>query len=214
MINTCKRCKEYQIDKEIIHRNGKSFAICGHCKYPNPFISLPLFIISGASGVGKTTTMRLLKQEISNMVFLDGDIMTKAHFSCPKENENIFRIFKNIHQNGLPVVLSTCLFPQHFENSLEKRYFSKIHFLALYCSERDLLKRLSKRPKWRHKISSPFVETNRWVKSQLKHNTQMTFFNTSEKSPVEIKDEIKQYLTSVDWTQGLDEVNVCQMSTL
>lgn len=52
MIGTCARCGNYEWDKEV---DGNVIR-CPKCGNTWEFIKLPLFVLTGCSGVGKTTT--------------------------------------------------------------------------------------------------------------------------------------------------------------
>ncbi len=68
MFNVCPRCGEYAVEKSI--DPSGSYAICPFCRYAHPFLQQALFIITGASGSGKTTVclklVSLLKECVVN----------------------------------------------------------------------------------------------------------------------------------------------------
>jgi adenylate kinase family enzyme len=47
---------------------------------------LPLFIVAGASGAGKTTVCRLISPRYEAVVALDMDILWRAEFDTPADN--------------------------------------------------------------------------------------------------------------------------------
>jgi gluconate kinase len=195
MLNICFNCGEYQADKEVIILDSVSYAVCKYCDFKSKFESLPLYILSGASGIGKTSIMKSLQAEMLELVFLDGDALVMNNDFSAESKENLLRIFKNIHQSGKPVLVSVCFFPQHFKESIEKRYFRRINFLTLFCEEQDLVKRLKSRPSLRHNTILPFIETNRWVNTQISNNNnEMIFFSNSQRSLEQSKNEIKEWL--------------------
>ncbi|MBN1922962.1 MAG: hypothetical protein JW892_17070 [Anaerolineae bacterium] len=53
MFNTCPKCGAYRADKII--DPDRAIAICPECGHRHPFLRLPLLIVSGASGAGKST---------------------------------------------------------------------------------------------------------------------------------------------------------------
>jgi len=58
--------------------------------------------------------------------------------------------------------------PENIENCIERRYFSKIYYLALVCSDETLSERLQQRPAWRGTQNPTYIEEhirfNRWFK--------------------------------------------------
>ncbi len=164
----------YHADK-MIDPSGP-FAICPECGYKHPFRQSPLFIVSGASGAGKTTVCQYLLGKITQAVLLDSDILWRPEFNTPDTNyrdffETWLRVCKNISQSGQPVVLfgSGVGVPENIENRIERRYFSKIHYLALVCSDETLPERLQQRPVWRGTREPAYIEEsirfNHWFKT-------------------------------------------------
>jgi len=72
MTNTCFQCGIYRADK-IIDPDGP-VAICPECGYRHRFAQLPLLIVSGASGSGKSTVCQILLGRSTRVVILDSDI--------------------------------------------------------------------------------------------------------------------------------------------
>lgn len=174
MMNVCFQCGMYRADKEI--DPAGPFAICPECGYSHPFQWLPLLIVSGASGTGKTTTFQRLLGHVTKAVLLDSDILWRPEFDTPDTNyrdyfELWLRICKNIAQSGRPVVLfgAGAGVPENIENCIERRYFSKIHYLALVCSDDVLAERLQQRPIWRGTREPAYIQAhirfNHWFKA-------------------------------------------------
>ena len=174
MMNVCFQCGMYHADKLI--DPGGPFAICPECGYKYQFQRLPLLIVSGASGTGKTTVCRYLLGQVASAVLLDSDIIWRPEFNAPDTNyqdffETWLRVCKNISQSGRPVVLfgAGVGVPENIENRIERRYFSTVHYLALVCSDDTFSGRLYQRPTWRGTREPTFIEEqirfNRWFKA-------------------------------------------------
>ena len=174
MVNVCINCGEYCAEKEVDISNQS--ALCPLCGFNNKFVSMPLFIIGGASGTGKTTALNELIGKMDNVILLESDIIWQDEFNKPENNyrkffETWLRIAKNISQSNRPVVLFGAGFgvPENIESCIERRYFSKINYLNIYCSDEELEKRLLKRPHWRKCQNYEFIEKqkefNNWVKN-------------------------------------------------
>ncbi len=174
MMNVCFQCGMYHADK-LIDPSGP-FAICPECGYKHPFQQLPLLIVSGASGTGKTTVCQHLLGQVTRAVLLDSDILWRPEFNTPDTNyrdffETWLRVCKNISQSGRPVVLfgAGVGVPENIENRIERRYFSKVNYLALVCSDETLSQRLQQRPEWRGTHKPAYIEEhirfNSWFKA-------------------------------------------------
>jgi len=173
MINVCFNCGIYRADK-IIDPSGPN-AICPECGYRHPFLQLPLLVVSGASGSGKSAVHHQLTGNIKEAIVLDADILWRTEFNQPENNyrdfmETWLRVCKNISQSGRPVVLfgAGTGVPENIEPCVERRYFSRVHYLALICEDEVLTERLKSRPAWRKSSDPIYVEDhlnfNRWFK--------------------------------------------------
>lgn len=155
---------------------------CPFCGYKQEIKRRPLFIITGASGAGKSTISTELFLKAKDYVVMESDILWNDTYNTPENNyreyrEVWLRLCKNISQVGKPVVLCGCAVPEQFENCLERRYFSDIHYIAVVCDDDILYNRLTKNRGYSEKddyvkISMDF---NKW----LKENADKTLPNMS-----------------------------------
>lgn len=154
---------------------------CGHTEEIN---RMPLFIITGASGVGKSTVCRQLFLKEKDYIVMESDILWNNSFNHPENNyreyrELWLRMCKNISQIGKPVVLCGSAVPEQFENCLERRYFSEIYYLALVCDEDILCKRLEERVDYKNYIKGS-IEFNAWLKENAdKTNPKIKLIESS-----------------------------------
>jgi hypothetical protein len=205
MMNVCFQCGMYRADK-IIDPSGP-FAICPECGYQHSFLYLPLLVVSGASGTGKSTVCNHLIGRYQESVLLDSDILWRAEFNTPNDNyrdyfETWLRVCKNISQSGRPVVLfgAGAGVPENLEGCIERRYFSSIKYLALVCSDEVLSERLWQRPEWRGTRDPRYIEVhqrfNQWFTDYNKTENQppITIVDTSQKSLGETVKEVEDWI--------------------
>jgi predicted ABC-type ATPase len=206
VFNVCPSCGKYAVEKSI--DTTGPFAVCPHCHYAHPFLQQPLFIISGASGTGKTTVCLSLISMLNECVVLEQDILWGMVPATPEDNYRSFRnvwlrIAKNIGQAGRPVVLCGTALPDQFEECPERRYFSTLYYLTLVCDDDLLVERLQRRPKWRQTHTPEFpddmVQFNRWLKANA-HITRppMTLYDTSHQNI----DETVAFIVKEDSTRA------------
>lgn len=202
MFNVCPGCGEYTDAKEVIVPPGE--AVCPNCGYKHNFLSLPLFVITGASGSGKTTAALELASATRDFVILDQDILWTDAFNQPENDYRLFRntwlrMVKNIHQAGKPVVLFGSAIPQQYESSTERRYIRSIHYLALVCESGELKRRLTERPHWRKSGSKENLERmldfNNWLtKNASNTEPKMTILDTTQRTVQETIQSIQHWL--------------------
>jgi adenylate kinase family enzyme len=195
----------YHADK-IIDPSGP-FAICPECGYPHPFLYLPLLIVSGASGAGKSTVCNQLTGRYQESVLLDSDILWRSEFNKPEDNyreyfETWLRVCKNISQSGRSVVLfgAGVGVPENLEGCIERRYFSSITYLALVCSDDVLAVRLQQRPPWRGTRAPEYIQEhqrfNQWFINYKTNENQppITLLDTGRKSLEETVQEVEAWI--------------------
>jgi ribose 1,5-bisphosphokinase PhnN len=207
MFNVCWQCGVYRADKTIV--SGESIApvaLCPECGHCHPFRRLPLLVISGASGAGKSTVCQLLLGRISDVVLLDSDILWRPEFDTPNDHYRAFfetwlRMAKNIAQAGRPVVLfgAGMGVPANLEPCVERRYLGALHFLALTCDDDMLARRLRQRPAWRQSGSDDYiaghVQFNRWFKNQAQQPASpIELLDTTDQSPTETARLVAEWL--------------------
>lgn len=175
MMNVCLHCGEYRADKRI-DPDGPN-AVCPLCGHRHPFRQLPLLVVSGASGAGKSAVLQRLAGRVDGAVLLDADILWRSEFNGPAEGyrgffETWLRLCKNISQSGRPVVLfgAGVGVPANLEACVERRYLADVHILALVCDDEVLAERLLSRPEWRRSGDAGFVAEqirfNQWFRDR------------------------------------------------
>jgi broad-specificity NMP kinase len=206
MWNVCWQCGQYRVDK-IIELAGP-VAICPECGHPHPFRQLPLLLVSGASGTGKSTVCQALLGQLPSVVLLDSDILWRPEFDTPGDQYGAFfetwlRLCKNIGQAGRPVVLfgAGVGVPANLDACVERRYFGALHYLALTCDEADLRQRLQQRPAWRKSHEADFVaqqlQFNQWFKLRARHSEPaMALIDTSALSITETVGQVINWIAS------------------
>jgi adenylate kinase family enzyme len=204
MFNICPNCGEYRADKVVVLEEGH--AICPNCSFRSKFIRLPLFILTGASGVGKSTVCLELAARMKDAVVMESDILRREEFNRPETNyreyrETWLRVCKNISQAGKPVVLCGVGVPTEFEQCIERRYFSELHYLALICDDQILASRLRNRPAWRGPSNDERVKEqvmfNRWLINNAQNTEpQMTLLDSSEITVNETVEKVERWIRS------------------
>jgi hypothetical protein len=204
-MNVCFQCGAYRADK-VVDPTGP-YAICPECGYKHTFRQLPLLVVSGAICAGKSTVCQTLLGKIDSVVLLDSDIIWRAEFNTPATHyreffETWLRVCKNIAQSGRPVVLfgAGCGVPDNLETRVERRYFSRIHYLALTCSEEVLRQRLGQRPAWRGANDTGFMDAqfrfNKWFKD---YNGQppINLLDTTNQPPDEVAHQVAAWINGI-----------------
>ncbi|MBU3812002.1 MAG: hypothetical protein H9893_10165 [Candidatus Niameybacter stercoravium] len=201
MISICPKCHNHDWDKEV-KKEDKTVICCPKCRHEWSSKGLPLFILSGCSGVGKTTTAMELLQRKTNFIVLDADYFqfmpsdTLEDWAAHIERQE--EISADIMQCGLPVLwaMAGCLDRLH--STYHERFFSGIHCLALTCETEELHRRMTE---------GRNITSEQWIQSSIEYNQyfrehdtigdiKFSCFDTTNKSTKEIADYVIQWVNS------------------
>ena len=202
MLNNCRNCEHYNPAK-VISDDGLTMK-CPKCGAVNDIKRLPLFLITGASGVGKSTIAAELFRNEKDYIVIEGDILWNQVYNTPEDDyrkyrELQLRLCKNISQGGKPVVLCGCSVPNQFEKCIESRYFSSFHYIAITCEDKVLEKRLrDKRNITDENWIKSSIEFNKWLKGNAeKTNPKIHLLDTSTKPLHESCKLVDEWLMSI-----------------
>ncbi|MGI5958825.1 MAG: AAA family ATPase [Massiliimalia sp.] len=164
-----------------------------------PTKKMDLFLLTGASGVGKSTAAEILFQRESDYLVMESDLLWDERFNTP---ENLYAPYRelwltvcaNISQIGKPVVLCGCGVPEQFEPREARRYFNKLYYLALVCDPKELERRMRQ---------GRNITDDSWIQSSLDYNQWLLengeqagicLINTTEKTPEQAAEQIDQWI--------------------
>jgi broad-specificity NMP kinase len=199
MIGICPKCGNHEWNKQI--SEDKKNIICQQCGYQWKFKSMPLFVLTGCSGVGKTTTAQELIQRDIDFIVMDADFLYNIMpHETEEDNKNwveqILSLSKNIMQGGKPLLWTMAGALNYFENTYNRRFFTEIHYLALVCNSEDLEKRMRE---GRHITDSNWINSsidyNRWfIEKGIVSNQKIDTYDITGKSVSEVADYVTQWI--------------------
>ncbi len=167
----------------------------------NPTKKLPLFVVTGASGVGKSSACEVLFQNEKDYIVIENDLFWNKVYMTPENNyrpyrELSLRVCANISQAGLPVVLCCAAMPEQLEVCRERGYFTKIHYLAVVCDDNVLEERMRS---GREITDTDWIQGskdfNGWFKNRDKTvKPEITLLDNSELTPEEAAEIIDKWI--------------------
>lgn len=162
MVDICPLCGNYDWDKTV----DGSIITCPQCGHGWAFLKLPLFVVTGASGVGKTTTVQALQRVSRDFVCLDADFFynlmpheTEADYMA--QTEQAQSLSRDVMQCGRPVVWAQAGNIHMLDKTYGTRFFSGIFVLALTCPEEEL--------RWRM-TAGRGISDEGWIQSSADYN--------------------------------------------
>jgi hypothetical protein len=204
-LNVCPACGAWEVEKRVEPLGGGwAIAVCPACGGEHRFRHLPLFVVTGPSGAGKTTVMHQLLHTMTECVVIESDVLWGT---VPEDGPGDFstylnvwlRMVKTIAQAGRPVLLCGTALPDQLEHLPERRYIGTISYLALTCEPGVLRARLEARPAWRESGGEAFVgrmlEFNHWLRANAATTSPpMTLHDTSAVSPEQTVAFVRQWV--------------------
>lgn len=162
MMDICPQCGNYDWDKTV---DGDRI-ICPKCGHSWKFLKLPLFVVTGASGVGKTTTLQALQTMTRDFLCMDSDLFYNLMPHETEEDalaqlEQLMAFSRDMMQCGNPTVWAMAGGIERLTRPYGARFFSGIFVLALVCPEQELRRRMTEG----RKITDPD-----WVQSSVDFN--------------------------------------------
>ena len=204
MFNSCPRCGLSQGETAF---DPSGFYACAACDYRHPHRLLPLLLVGGPAGAGKSTAGALLLGRVTEAVILESDLLWRKEFNTPDDRyANYFSLWlglaAHISQSGRPVAIFGAGFavPHSVEPLPERALFSAVHYLALVCDDDELARRVSRRPRWkdhadRARLVAEHVEFNHWLRANAATAAPpVTLLDTTGRPPEETASAVAAWI--------------------
>mgnify|MGYP003295490859 FL=1 len=169
MLGICSACGNTEWDKEVTG----NIIRCPKCGNEWKFEKLPIFFLTGCSGVGKTTTAIELQKMTDEYVIIDVDWLRNIAWPQNDEEENdlieqVYSVSKNISQSKKPVVWTMAGGIDRLHHTYGKRFFSEIKVLALTTEPEVLKKRMAE---------GRGIDDETWIQSSIDYNNYFRTHN-------------------------------------
>lgn len=204
MFNVCTNCG---LSHPTLEFKQSGFLVCPSCGHARAHRRLPLLLVGGPAGAGKSTAGALLLGELTEAVIIESDLLWRREFNTPEDGyRDYFSLWLNlashISQSGRPVALFGAGFavPHNAEPLPERRLFSVIHYLALTCDDEQLTARLRRRHTWRNttpQLIEEHIEFNHWLKENAASSSPpVTLLDTTHDEPAETARQVAAWIRS------------------
>lgn len=197
MIGICQKCGSHEWNRVV---EGNTIT-CPDCGERWNYIKKPLYILTGCSGIGKTTTAQELQKTTTDFVFQDADIFYNIMPGETEEDaydqvEQVGLLSKNIMQSGKPVVWTMAGNIDKIPHTYNARFFSEIRVLALVADEQSIRKRMTEGRK---------ITDENWIEGSVSYNnyfkthtqlgnTKFEVVDTEGKTVAEVAGEVLEWL--------------------
>ena len=156
----------------------------------------PIFLITGASGSGKTTIIpELYKQCPEHIIIIDMDSLFTPLNGNWEVIKNVWIYTANeLALNNKIVILNGIFTPMDFEQVDLKNNF-KPYFIGLYCNDKERERRLNLR-NWSDELINFNIDFNKWLidNADKDFNPKMTLIDTSNIPPSMVALKVKEII--------------------
>ena len=143
----------------------------------------PLFVVTGASGSGKTAILAPLAAALAaECVTFDADVLLDAASALssgqpidwPGFHAALLAVAHGVAQSGRPTVLLAPLGPGVLESLPARRWIGEIRYLVLDCPDDVRRQRMAARPPWRLHDVDEQVSWGRWLRANVPDRVDTT----------------------------------------
>ena len=190
----CNAC-----DEPVLMQQVGGAARCPACDHVDPTVIIrPLFVVTGASGSGKTTIFpELLSRMAGWCVVFDVDWLIDplgraakdGQIDWPAFTDTWLHVAHGLAQNGLPTLLLAPFIPENLDHLPGRAWVGDIHYLVLDCPDDERRRRMEARRRWRARDIDAQTEFGRWLRGNLSPAV-----DTTMRSPSEVADAVADWV--------------------
>lgn len=170
---------------------------------------LPLFIVTGASGVGKTTVMDELRVQMPDFDVFSTDIDNFGTTAAKLDYQDRFNLLLHfahfVAKSGRGTIICGTFMPWDVQKCDTYDTFSELCFINLHCDDATRNNRLRNRADkemWTDDMLKQHEQFAQWLldHAESDYNPPMPTIDTSNTPTSEVAKQIKRYVT-LKWNE-------------
>jgi len=160
----------------------------------------PLFVVTGASGSGKTAIFaplarllagRCVTFDVDWLLDAAGALSTGRPIAWPAFREAWLAVAHGVAQSGTPTVLLGPFIPDHLDGLASRSWVGDIRYLLLDCPDDLRRGRIEARPPWRQRDIKEQAAFATWLRSHLPDR-----IDTSDRTPDDTAAAVAAWVTA------------------
>jgi hypothetical protein len=186
-------CMNCGPDAALERLNGKTLR-CPRCGDQQSVPALPVFVVTGASGTGKSTVTEPLRRELPRCDVFDIDVILQvAALGWDTFGNTWLRLAHAIALNGRVTVLCGSMMPGNLESLPARKLTGPIRSCTLDCPDTVLADRLRDRPSWRGTSTQAAIARHQQFAAWLRTHIDPCF-DTSRLTPSQTAQHIASWI--------------------
>ncbi|MCY8938976.1 AAA family ATPase [Peribacillus frigoritolerans] len=167
---------------------------------------LPLYVVTGAKGTGKTTVIEELRKLMPEYVIFDYDNVIEfikddfGKFDTHQLLNIWLRVARDIAESGRKTIICGIIWPHDIERCIDFNDFKHVYYLALHCDDKTREIRLRKR---KNTTKEKLLKNNDFAKWFIeiadKYNPPIPIIDTSKTDATKVAQQISE------WIHGLEK---------
>ncbi|QGQ93856.1 nucleoside kinase [Paenibacillus psychroresistens] len=157
---------------------------------------VPLFIVTGSSGSGKTYVINELRRILQDFDIFDIDNLREIGISDEQQILNIWlRVARNTAESGRMTIICGTAMTWDIEKCMDFAYFKHVYYLNLHCDDETREKRLRER-NWSEEMIQDYKKFAKWLfeNADKEYTPPMPIVDTTFADVADVAAQIKQWV--------------------
>ncbi len=195
----CYQCGNAAVKRSKLIDSTGYFACTACGSSWEPKTVLPLFIVTGASGAGKSAIIEPLQHLLTDYGVFDKDQLWASNWDMVYNN--FFRIASALAQGNKKTVIVGTMIPEMLEGLSDRDLVGDIYYINLHTDDRTRRNRLNSRRKW-GLPDETFIQEHARFAQWLSMNADTAFghpmptFDTTFASPEAVARQVADWIKS------------------
>ncbi|MEK3724134.1 AAA family ATPase [Paenibacillus sp. FSL H8-0034] len=157
---------------------------------------VPLFIVTGSSGSGKTYVINELRKILPNFNIFDIDNLRELGITDEQQIRNVWlRVARNTAESGRMTIICGTAMTWDIEKCIDFPYFKHVYYLNLHCDDETREKRLRER-NWPDEMIQDYKKFAKWLleNADKEYIPSMPIVDTTVADVTDIAAQIKKWV--------------------
>ncbi|RXZ77643.1 nucleoside kinase [Paenibacillaceae bacterium] len=157
---------------------------------------LPLFIVTGSSGSGKSYVINELRTILPDFDIFDIDNLREVGVTDEQQIRDVWlRVARNIAESGRMTIICGTAMTWDIEKCIDFPYFKHVYYLNLHCDEETREKRLRER-NWPEEMIQDYKNFANWLleNADKEYTPPMPIVDTTNADVIDVAAQIKKWV--------------------